>query len=190
MRTRCSVFFLAVALAVPALGSPPLSLDQAMEFMAQPGSWIEAAGDLQPDGTLLAKEVEIYSAADSAETEEAAIYGAAVGVNVAGGSLKVLGYTVLFDAQTTLKDENKQLITSARLRDGIGVKVQGSLKGNGALVATKIKLQGVKPGKSSQPKEKVFGPVTVLDARSHSLRVMNTPIKLRPDATVWKTPSQ
>lgn len=45
-------------------------------------------------------------------------------------------------------------------------------------------------GKSSQPKEKVFGPVTVLDARTHSLRVMNTPVKLRPDATVWKTPSQ
>lgn len=190
MRNCCSLFFLMMALAVPALASPPLTLDQAMEFMAQPGSWIEAAGDLQPDGTLLAKEVEIYSASDSADTEEAAVYGAAAGVNLPGGSMKVLGYTVLFDAQTTLKDENKQPIASERLRDGIGVKVQGSVKGNGALAATKIKLQGVKPGKSSRPKEKVFGPVTVLDARAHSLRVMNTPVKLRPDATVWKTPSQ
>jgi hypothetical protein len=176
---------LALTLAAPAFAGPPLPRDQALQLMARPGSWIEADGDLQPDGTLLAKEVEIYSAADSAELEEAAIYGATARLDAAKSILRVLGYTVSFDDETTIKDENKKPTQISTVREGRGIKVQGSLQENGTFAATKIKLQdGKKLNGKVDVKEKVFGPVTVVDARAGTLRVLNTPVKLRPDATL------
>lgn len=172
---------LAVALAAPALAGPPLPVDQALQLMARPGSWIEADGDLQADGTLLVKDVEVYSAADSAELEEAAIYGAATGIDGAKSMMRVLGYSVAFDSDTTVKDEQKRPMHISKVGEGRGIKVQGRLQPNGSFAATKIKLQDVKKGKV---KEKIFGPVTIVDARARLLRVLNTTVKLRSDVTI------
>lgn len=177
---------LALALgAAAAVAGPPLSQDQAVKLMARPGSWIEADGSLLPDGTLTAKDVEIYAPGDTAELEEPAIYGAVANLNRAKSTLRVLGYTVTWDAQTTLKDENKRQILSSKLQDGMGVKVQGALQPNGTFKATKIKIHAGKnvDGKV-KVKEKIFGPVTVLDARGARLRVMNTLVNLREDAAL------
>ena len=175
----------SLALAAPAFAGPPLPLDRALELMARPGAWIEAAGDLQAEGTLLTKEVEIYSAADSAELEEAAIYGAATRLDLTKGAMRVLGYTLSFDSDTTIKDDMKRPTDISKIKEGRGIKVQGSLQANGRFAATKIKLQGDKTGKG-KVKEKVFGPVRVVDARAGLLRVLNTPVKLRPDAMLWE----
>lgn len=176
---------LSLALAAPAFAGPPLQVDHALALMTRPGSWIEAAGDLQPDGTLLSKEIEIYSAADSAELEEAAIYGAATRLDLKKGAMRVIGYIVSFDGDTTIKDDIKRAIDISKVQEGRGIKVQGSLQANGRFAATKIKLQGDKTGKG-KVKEKVFGPVKVLDARAGLLRVLNTKVLLRQDATLWE----
>jgi hypothetical protein len=176
---------LSLALAAPTFAGPPLQVDHALALMSRPGSWIEAAGDLQADGTLLTKEVEIYSEADSAELEEASIYGAVTRLDLKKGAMRVIGYNVSFDGDTTIKDDIKRVIDISRIQEGQGIKVQGRLQSNGRFAATKIKLQGDKTGKG-KVKEKVFGPVRVVDARAGLLRVLNTPVKLRPDATLWE----
>ena len=102
---------LSLALAGPVLAGPPLTADQALGLMSKPGSWIEADGDFQRDGSLIAKDVEIYSPADSSELEGAAIYGAATGLDAGKSTLRVLGYVVTFDKDTTIKDERKQPTT-------------------------------------------------------------------------------
>jgi hypothetical protein len=171
--------------ATAAVAGPPLARDQAMNLMARPGSWIEADGALLPDGTFAAKDVEIYAPGDTAELEEPAIYGAVANLNRAKSTLRVLGYTVTWDAQTTLKDENKRKVLSSKLQDGMGVKVQGSLQPNGTFKATKIRIHaGKNIGGKVKVKEKVFGPVTVVDARSGRLRIMDTLVNLREDAVL------
>jgi len=179
--TGCLVL---LASAGSALAGPPLSLEAAVQLASRPGSWIESDGDLLADGTFQGKEYEIYSAENEAELEEAAIYGAVTDLNRAKSTMRVLGYVVTWDAQTTLKDENKRQILSSKLKDGIGVKVQGSLDPNGTFKATKIKLQGEKNVNGKiKIKEKIFGPVTVLDARDGHMRVLNTTIIPRPNAS-------
>jgi hypothetical protein len=182
MRKLIGIAALAAGLgAGDALAGQPMPREQALQLMARPGSWLEADGKLLPDGTLQAKDLEFHAPGDTAETEEPAINGTISNLNRAKSTMRVLGYTVVWDAGTTLKDENKKKILSSKLQDGGAVKVQGTLQANGTLKATKIKLASVAPGK--KPKEKVFGPVTVTDAKSGHLRVLDTVITLREDAT-------
>lgn len=171
--------------AVAAQAGPPVTRDQALKLMARPGSWIEADGAMRPDGTLEAKDIEVVAPGDTAETEETAVYGAVANLNRAKSTMRVLGYTVIWDATTTLKDENKRQVLSSKIEDGMGVKVQGWVQPNGSFKATKIKFQGKQIGKDGKPKgvkEKVFGPVTIVDARAGHLRVINTPVVLRENA--------
>ena len=178
---------LAIGLAAAAaLAGPPVPRDQALKLMARPGSWIQVDGATQPDGSFLAKEVEIYAPGDTANTEEVAIYGAVGDINRTKGSMRVLSYTVTYDASTTLKDENKKRILSSKIQNDMGVKVQGSLQPNSTFKATKIKLQKTREGKS-KTKESLFGPVSVVDARASLLRILNTSIKLRDDASFVET---
>jgi hypothetical protein len=170
--------------AVAAATAGPVPKDQALQLMARPGAWIEADGVLQADGTLLGKDVEVYAPGDTAELEEPAVYGAIQNLNRAKSTMRILGYVVVWDAQTTLKDATKRQILSSKLQDGMGVKVQGTIQANGTFKATKIKLQDerVKNGKV-KVKEKVFGPVTVLNSRDGALRVLNTPVLLAGNST-------
>lgn len=173
-----------LACATAAFAGPPLNRDEALKLMARPGSWIEADGAMVPDGSLIGKDFEIYAPEDTAETEDAAIYGAVQGLNRAKSTMRVLGYSVNWDANTTIKDDQKRTVLSSKIEEGIGVKVQGSIQSNGSFKATKIKLATMKNKNGKmQAKEKVFGPCTVVDAKHGVLRVLNTTVTLREDAT-------
>lgn len=170
--------------ATAAFAGPPVPRDQALKLMARPGSWLEADGALQPDGTLLAKDLEIYAPGDTVDCEEPAIYGMVAKLDRARSSMRVLTYAVVWDVNTTIKDENKRKILSSKVEEGMGVKVQGSLQPNGTYKATKIRAHANKDKSGKvKAKEKIFGPVTVTDARSGTLRILNTTIKLREDAS-------
>jgi hypothetical protein len=182
----------ALGCAATAFAGPPLTQDQALQLLARPGSWVEVDGAIQPDGTLLGKDIEIVAPSDTANQEEPAIYGGVENLNRAKSTMKVLGYVVTWDEKTTFKDENKRKILSSKVEEGSGVKVQGKLQPNGSYLASKFRLHPVEKTKDGKPKfkQKVFGPVTVLDARSGKLRVLNTIVTLRPDATFAEaTPS-
>jgi hypothetical protein len=117
--------------------------------------------------------------------EDPAIYGAVENLNRLKSTMKVLSYVVQWDADTTFKDENKRKILSSKLGDGVGVKVQGKLLPNGSFMASKFRLRATETGKDGKvkAKQKVFGPVTVLDARTGKVRVLNTIVTFRDDAT-------
>ena len=184
---------LLLGCATAVVAGPPLARDEALKLMARPGSWIEADGAMQPDGTLLGKDFEIVAPGDTANKEEPAIYGTVENLNRAKSSMKILGYMVQWNADTTFKDDSKRKILSSKVDEGAGVKVQGNLQPNGTFLATKVKLQAVQrssDGKVKGAKEKVFGPVTVLDARTGRLRVLNTTVTLRPDATLVEAAPQ
>jgi len=175
--------------AVAAWAGAPLTREQGLKLMAETGRWIETDGVLQPDGTYLAKEIEIYAPGDTAEIGEVAISGAVHNLNRLKSTLSVFGYLVTYDGETTLKDENKRPILSSKIQNGMGVKVQGSLQPNGTFKATKIKLQkGKTKDGAFKAKEQIFGPVSVVDARNGLLKVLNTGIKLREDALLTEKP--
>jgi hypothetical protein len=182
----------ALGCASTAIAGPPLTKDQALKLIARPGSWLEADGVLQPDGSLLGKDIEIVAPGDTANQEEPAIYGAVENLNRAKSTMKVLGYVVQWDEKTTFKDENKRKILSSKVVEGSGVKVQGRLQPNGAYLASKFRLHPVEMTKDGKPKykQKIFGPVTVLDARSGKLRILNTTVTLREDATFMEATPQ
>lgn len=185
LKTSVTAGLALLLCAAAAMAGPPLKPDQAFKLMARPGSWIEADGSMQADGTLFAKDVEIYAPGDSAELEEPAIYGAVSDLNRTKSTMRVLGYIVTYDANTTLKDENKRQILSSKIQNGMGVKIQGDMQPNGTFKATKIKVHAgkTKDGKF-KAKEKLFGPVTIIDERAGLLRILNTTVKLREDVTL------
>lgn len=172
-----------LALHDPASAQPPLARETAFEMMAEPGRWVEVNGKLQGDGTFLAKEVEIFSLADTCNMEEPHVYGAIEKLDRRRGTMVVLRYRVSWDEETTIKDANKHRILSSKLENGMGIKVQGFLRNNDVFYAKKLKLKKmkVKDGKR-KAKEKLVGPVTVLDARDGWIRILNTDILIRHDA--------
>jgi len=177
--------------ATAAFAGAPLKRDEALMLLSRPGSWVEADGAMLPDGTLNAKDLEVYAPEDTAETEDAAIYGAVQSLNRAKSSMRVLGYTVTWDTDTTIKDDQKRQVLSSKIEEGLGVKVQGTVQSNGSFKATKIRIVTMKnkDGKL-KAKEKIFGPCTVVDAKRGVLRVMNTAVSLREDAAfVMPSPS-
>ena len=186
MRTNSFIAGLVLVLgAATFAAAAPLTLEQGIKMMGKPGAWIEADGALA-DGTLMAKEVEIHAKRDPAELEAPAIYGAVTEINRAKSTMRVLGYLVTWDATTTLKgDTKRQILSITDLQDGMGVKIEGTLQPSGSFKATKFKLQSgkVRDGKISV-KEKILGPVTVVDGRARMLRILNTPIKVLEDAVL------
>jgi len=186
MRTNSVIAGLVLVLgAAPFAAGAPLTLEQGIKMMGKPGAWIEADGALA-DGTLMAKEVEIHAKRDPAELEAPAIYGAVTEINRAKSTMRVLGYLVTWDATTTLKgDTKRQILSISDLQDGMGVKIEGTLQPSGAFKASKFKLQSgkVRDGKISL-KEKILGPVTVVDGPARMLRILNTPIKVLEDAVL------
>ena len=175
--------------AVAAWAGQPLSRPEAMKLLAQKGRWIDTDGTMQPDGSYLAKQIMIYSPTDSVNIGETAITGYIANLNRAKSTLSVLNYRVTYDAKTTLKDENKRIIPSSKIQDGMGAKVQGKLLPDGTFHATKIRLQKAKmKGGDLKVKQRLFGPVTILDPSKAVLKVLNTTIKLRDDAQLTEHP--
>ena len=184
LRIRLALgLLLSILCAGAGWAGPPLSQDEAMKLLSQPNRWIDTDGALRPDGTYVAKEIQIAATSAITPTEDPAIYGAVEGLDRTKGMMKVLGYRVLYDGQTKLQDENKKVILSSRIQDGSNVKVQGKLLPNGAFQATKIRLQKMDKGKT-RGKTKLYGPATVVDARAGTLKVLNTTVMLRPDAMI------
>jgi len=172
-----------LACATAAFAGPPLSRDEAIKLLSRPGSWLEADGALLPDGSISAKDLEVYAPGDTAETEDAAIYGAVQNLNRAKSSMRVLGYAVTWDVNTTIKDDQKRKVLSSKIEEGLGVKVQGIVQSDGSFKATKIRIVSMKnkDGKL-KAKEKLFGPCTVVDPKRGVLRIINTTVTLREDA--------
>ena len=170
----------ALSFSNPASAQPPLAREAAFEMMADPGRWIEVDGKLNADGTFMAKEVEVFSLADSSNMEEPHVYGGIEKLDRRRSTMMILGYRVSWDDETTIKDADKHRILSSKLENGMGLKVQGHLRNNGIFHADKLKLKRVKEGKKA--KQKLVGPVTVLDARDGWVRILNTDILIRPDA--------
>ena len=187
MRTNSFITGLALVLGAATFAAgAPLTPEQGIKMMSKPGAWIEADGALLADGTLMAKEIEIHPKRDPADLEAPAIYGAVTEINRAKSTMRVLGYLVTWDATTTLKgDTKRQILSISDLQDGMGVKVEGTLQPSGSFKATKFKLQSgkVRDGKISV-KEKILGPVTVVDGAARMLRILNTPIKVLEDAVL------
>jgi hypothetical protein len=182
-KTHGIVVLALSACATAAFAGPPLGRETAMKLLARPGTWLEADGSLMPDGTLSGKDFEIHAAVDTVG-EDRTIYGAIGSINRAQSTMKVLGYVVTWDEKTTIKDENKHQILSSKLQDGIAVKVQGTLLPNGSFKANKFRLTTEKAkGAAVKPKEKVFGPVTVVDAKRGLLRILKTSVSVRDNAT-------
>jgi cytochrome c-type biogenesis protein CcmE len=166
----------------------PLSRPEAMKLLAE-GRWINTDGAMQPDGSYLAKQIMIYSPSDSMNIGELAITGNVANLDRAHSTLTMLTYRVTFDAKTTLKDENKRIIPSSKIQNGMGAKVQGKLLPNGVFHATKIRLQrGKSKAGDLMFKQRLFGPVTVVDPIKGILKVLNTTIKLRDDAQMSEHP--
>lgn len=170
--------------ASTAFAGAPLTRDEALKLLARPGSWLEADGKLLPDGSLNAKDMEIVAPGDTINAEEPAIYGAVQNLNRAKSTMRILTYTVIWDETTTIKDEQKRKVLSSKIEEGAAVKVQGKVQSNGSFKATKIRLSTLKnkDGKTTA-KEKVFGPCTVVDPKRGVVRVLNTTVNFRDDAT-------
>jgi hypothetical protein len=182
LKMRFTLVLIFSALCAGAVwAGPPLSQDEAMKLLSQPGRWIDTDGAPQPDGTYLAKEIQIAATASIQAKEEPSIFGSVDNLDRLRSTMKVLGYVVTWDAETKIQDENKHVILTSKLQNGTAVKVQGKLQPNGSFKATKIKLQKMDKAKA-KPKTKIYGPVTAVDARAGTLRVLNTSITLRPGA--------
>ena len=173
----------ALALNNPASAQPPLDRDVAFEMMADPGRWVEVDGKANGDGTFFGKEVEVFSLADTSNMEEPHVYGAIEKLDRRRSTMTVLGYRVYWDKETTIKDADKHRILSSKLENGMPIKVQGFLRNNGMIYADKLKLKKAKMKNGKiKIKEKLVGPVTVLDAREGWIRILNTDIQVRHDA--------
>ena len=166
-----------------------LTRDDALKALSHPGRWIDTDGAPQPDGTYLAKQIQIAATATIGPKEEPSIYGPVENLERAKGTMKVLGYRIVYDGQTKIQDENKKVILSSKIQEGSAVKVQGNLQPNGVFQASKIKLQKIEKGKT-KPKTKIYGPASAVDPRAGTLKVLNTTIKLRPDAQITEQAAQ
>lgn len=173
-----------LALVGPAAAQAPLKRDAAFEMMAEPGRWIEVDGNFQKDGTYIAKEVEVIALADTSNMEEAQIYGAIEKIDRRRSTMQVLNYRIGWDQETTIKDADKHRILSSKLEDGMAIKIQGHLLGNGMFWASKLKLkkEQIKDGQVAKPKQKLMGPVSILDETGGWVRILNTDILIKPDA--------
>jgi hypothetical protein len=168
-----------------ASAQAPLSREAALQMMADPGRWVEVDGKWQKDGTFLGKEFEVIALEDTSNMEECQIYGAIEKIDRRRSTMVVLGYRIGWDKETTIKDANKHRILSSKLENGMAIKVQGFLRNNGVFWAGKLKLkdQDIKDdGTLESPKQKLVGPVTILDERGGWIRILNTDILMRPDA--------
>ncbi len=96
----------------------------------QNGTEVEVKGLRQPDGSVLASEVEL-------DIEEVELEGSVSGL---GGSCPVLTFTV--DGRTVTTDSSTEFKdgTCGDVQDGVQVEVEGLLQPDGTVFASKVEL--------------------------------------------------
>jgi hypothetical protein len=179
--------------STPAAGLADTPLDRAaaLELLRAGSRWAEIEGKLQPDGTFVAKDVEIIAAEDTAHMQEIEITGVISALDPSRRSLKLLGYTILWNDQTKITDPQKRRIPSSELHNDKDATAAGKLQPDGSFVARKLHLREVvlRGGKPKQ-KQELIGPVEVIDAARGTLRVLKTVVHLKPDCEFVALPVQ
>ena len=177
-------------LAQAAWAQRPLTRDEAMELLAAGSRWVELEGDLQPDGTFVAKEIDIVAAEDSLSMLDVVIGGTIATINRRFSKLTVLSYEVTWNETTKIRDADKHQVLSSKLNEGQGIKVKGKLQEDGTFLARSIQLTAGKPRSDGtvKYKQQLRGPATVVDARDGLLRVVKSNVTLRGDCTFFENP--
>ena len=168
--------------AMPAAGLADTPMDRAtgMKTLSAGSRWAEIEGKLQPDGTFTANDVEIIDAKDTANMQELEITGAISDLDPARKSLKLLGYTILWNDQTQLTGTDKSIIKSSDLANDKTATASGQLKPDGTFAARKLRLrEDVIRGGKVRRKQEFVGPIEVLDAGKGTLRVLKTVVNLK-----------
>jgi uncharacterized protein DUF5666 len=172
-----------------ATAETPLQRPDALKMLSSGSRWAEVEGKLQPDGSFIADDVEIIAAADAANMKEMELTGVTTGVDPAKSSLKLLGYTVKWNDQTKITDEQKQKVQASSLQNGKDLKATGQVQADGTFLARKLRLREatMKDGQVRH-KEKITGPVQVVDAGKGTLRILKTTVQLEPNCEFVSLP--
>ncbi|MDX2174937.1 MAG: DUF5666 domain-containing protein [Candidatus Sumerlaeia bacterium] len=111
------------------------------------GIFAEAEGCYQPDGSLLAREIELSDGtpggggstppSNRCEQEFSGVVNSA---NETSGTLVLGGRTVATDSRTAFLDDNNQPTTFAAFQPGVFAEAEGCIQGDGSLLARKVKL--------------------------------------------------
>ena len=123
-----------------------ISILTDLDFDPEVGDSVEVEASIQPDGSLIAKEVEEASESDRggvSEPSEAEIEGIIETVNP-DGSLVVNGITVFIDQDAEIK---------GNLVEGAEVKLEGVLQEDGTLLAQELKTWGRQAAASGTDRE-------------------------------------
>ena len=172
-----------------ATAETPIQRPEALKMLSSGSRWAEIEGKLQPDGSFIADDVEIIAAEDAANMKEMELTGVTAAVDPAKSSLKLLGYTVKWNDQTKITDEQKQKVQASSLQNGKDLKATGQMQPDGTFLARKLRLReaSMKDGQVKH-KEKITGPVQVLDAGKGTLRVLKTTVQLEPNCDFVSLP--
>ncbi len=181
------IFTLSVA---PAWAQKPIDRETALERAADPERWAAVKGTMQNDGSFLAKEIELIALGDAEGMEVMEIRGVLSSLNVNERSMRVLNYPVIWNEDARLRDADKNKIAATELKNGVGATVEGHFK-DGTFWAEDIRLRSgkMKEGKLTY-KQEIIGPVRVVDAESGLLRVIETDVRMRPNAKCFELPMQ
>ena len=109
------------------------------------GQFVEVEGDLQPDGSVLAKKIELEDH-DHDDENEIEFTGHVQSIDAANLSIVVEGLVVLTDASTEFAGDGQPLSSFADLRVGQLVEVDGKLQDDGSILAKKIELEDEEEG--------------------------------------------
>jgi uncharacterized protein DUF5666 len=153
--------------------------------------WAEIEGKMQPDGTFIANDVEIIDAADTAHMQQLEITGPISALDPKRNSMKLLGYTILWNDQTPIRGPDGGSITSSDLVNDKLATVAGQLNPDGTFVARKLHMKEI-PIRGGKPriKQELIGPIEVLDAATGKLRVLRTVVNLKPTCEFVTLPVQ
>lgn len=139
------------------------------------GMRVNVEGALQPEGGLRAMTISIKD--DGADDEFEANIDR---VDANGGTLRMLGLTVVCPAGLEIKDIDKQPLTLAALRSGMRLKLKGRLQPDGMFAPDKIKVKMHSPDEQDE----IEAAITALDPATHTLRVMGFTIVCDADVEI------
>jgi len=151
--------------------------------------WAEIEGSMQADGTFLANRVDIIAAEDQDHMQAMEIRDVIADLDLRRSSMTLPRYTILWNEQAKISDDEKRRIPSAKLDNGMEIKVTGRPRPDGTLLARKLQLRILAaPGAQPQYKQELVGPVEVLDAGSGSLHILKTNIRPMPECQFFALP--
>ena len=134
------------------------------------GQFVEVEGDLQPDGSVLAKKIELEDDDDDDEVEvEVEFKGLIESIDLAAASMVVDGRLVQTDAATRFEGDDDAPLAISDFSVGQFVEVEGRLQADGSILAKEVELED-----SDHDDENEFeftGHVQSIDAASLSIVV-------------------